>query len=93
MESSQNATIIEQFDDDDEVTSPSYTYDDICFNDLYPERPLDYDGMLEVIEADYDWSLDPWIRGQYPPRTHIHVPPKRKKFFYTTPVVYNNTFK
>jgi hypothetical protein len=55
MESSQNATIIEQFDDDDEVTSPSYTYDDdICFNDLYPERPLDYDGMIEVIEADYD---------------------------------------
>ena len=53
MESSQNATIVEQFDDDEEVTSPLHTYD-ICFNDLYPERPLDYEGMFEVIEADYD---------------------------------------
>ena len=55
MESSQNATIVEQFDNDDEVTPPSYTYDDdMCFNDLYPDRPLDYDGMLEVIDSYCD---------------------------------------
>jgi hypothetical protein len=35
---------------------------------LYPERPLDYDGMIEVIEADYDWSLDPLNPWSIPSR-------------------------